>query len=379
MGRRQQRQPEWEDSYDSRWHAPSHGAKQYKGAGRGREQQGSKWNLEKPERPTPEHFPNFENMQYKARPERGQPSAAVMAVDEGLPAATQYINGVQKILNGIRKAEGKARRLEEEQHDLNEKWAAFQKGLKDAYVRERARYKEKIARLQNDLREQQTIKAAVLADLQEALCQPNNVARPRSAPSVDQDALTEFEALLAAPQPSETGSLSALLAGAFSNGEMSREDGRRRVLATIEAHMHRKDPPATPPKRPTTYDAMTPPPVDACPAGTVLPEDATRDKPDAGVNGDGAAPAPYVSSPSTTRVTSTDSARSRSRTSVRTPIKAVGRKPQPVEKKSGLSGKLEAARLAEIAENEMEITSGEEEFVGSLGEGPNGAEPPNVE
>ena len=64
---------------------------------------------------------------------------------------------------------------------------------------------------------------------------------------------------------------------------------------------------------------------------------------------------------------------------MRTPIKAVGRKPQQVEKKSGLSGKLEAARLAEIAENDVEITSGEDDFVGSLGGGPNGAEPPNVE
>ena len=70
-------------------------------------------------------------------------------------ASSEYHKGIQKVLNGLRKSESKARKLEEERDDMEAKWLLFQQNLTDSYLEERAKYREKADRLHKEIAEQE--------------------------------------------------------------------------------------------------------------------------------------------------------------------------------------------------------------------------------
>ena len=74
----------------------------------------------------------------------------MILIEDAASGATEYVTGVQKILNGFRKTESKARKLEDEKADLESRWLEFQKGLRKAFLADRSKYMDKMDKLNQD-------------------------------------------------------------------------------------------------------------------------------------------------------------------------------------------------------------------------------------
>jgi len=90
-------------------------------------------------------FPTYEMMDVKEKTERSAGSKGYEedTEDEG-PRTGRYVNSVQKLLNGVRRAEAKARKLEEAQLMAETKWQKFKDSLQKSYVEEKAKFQDKI-------------------------------------------------------------------------------------------------------------------------------------------------------------------------------------------------------------------------------------------
>ena len=70
--------------------------------------------------------------------------------------ATEYVKGVQKIVNSFRKSEQKARKLEEERLDLEGRWKEYQKELQASFMKEGSKYRDRMEKLRKDTEDNQT-------------------------------------------------------------------------------------------------------------------------------------------------------------------------------------------------------------------------------
>ncbi|CAE7036913.1 unnamed protein product [Symbiodinium sp. CCMP2592] len=317
-------------------------------------------------------FPSFETM----TAEVPGPSSRVaqrtktdMDIDEEAPTNGMVVKGVQKLLNGLRKAEGKARRLDEESEELQQKWVNYKQKLQDTYVKERAKYQEKLQKIRTDLEEAEKAQEDALLELQTAFAEPQSLNRPKPAPMppADPEALAELDELLKSPEKRPRHGLADVIAGAIQSGGGDRAKLWNQLLGAIGEH--RKGP-STPPRRSKPVEPSTPldatktakkeAAMDAAPPSySVAAETSNKEN-------------PYVSSPSRPSELPKPEAtiRTRSRTSTRIPIKQIGRQPaKPVVAGTGLAEKLEARREAELA-GELDISSDEDDMVGGLGAAP---------
>ena len=306
------------------------------------------WDQPQPGRGQQQQFPSFDQMQTKPRREPVARHVDNQAGEEQDGNPSGYFNGIQKYLNAIRKSEIKTRKLEEEKEEVDEKWALFQQGLKDAFIKERGRHKERISRIQTNMEEQLLIKQATIRDLQDHL---NHRSRRTVENPEEQDALADFEELLAKPGPREPHGLAAILAGAMRGSDISREEDRQRLLETLREHVGSREAPSTPPRKAQTYVDRTPPSRTS--AGSRRPKEAE--------DGDGtdmeadAKNDPYQSSPSARNLMpEAPRLRARSRSTSRTPIKLIGRAPSQPPKEKAITRRLDAIREAES--KEMETT-----------------------
>ncbi|CAE7693995.1 glpV, partial [Symbiodinium sp. CCMP2456] len=257
MGKKAQ----WEESWHGGWqqyHGAS-GSRQHKGYGKGKQaKDGKRWR--EPQEDTAQGFPSFEEMKIKNKGDRTHQRQETMDVDESEPSAGGYLRGFQKILNGLRKAETRARKLEQECQDTDDKWAAFQQSLKDSYVKERAKHREKIGRLRAELSEQNQAKEDIVRELKKVVANPTVIMAPKDKDLENAEALEELEQLLAAPTRSSSGEgLADLLAGVVRDGLTGSGDSRQRLLDALASHGKSAEAPRTPPRRTLAYADKTPP------------------------------------------------------------------------------------------------------------------------
>ncbi|CAE7763408.1 unnamed protein product [Symbiodinium sp. CCMP2456] len=288
--------------------------------------------------------------------------------------AGDYVNGVQKVLNNVRKAEGRARRLAADRKAMDEKWAAFREELKASFIKERGRYSEKVARLEQDIEENTLAKNEALEELQLIMLKPKQ-ARKKDQTTEDKAALAELENLLQEEDENSGAGLAAILAAAVGDEGLTDDAKRKRILKAIEEHKG-EDEPRTPRRRRPVFRARTPPMDEE-------KESAAKDEPTEGTGKarygaeDCSMEDPYMTSPSLRNVlpaAGESSQRGRSKSHTRTPIKCVGRKPVKPDSRRALTSRLEAKRLKDIEKAEAEeiADSGEDSEEALLGALPKG-------
>ncbi|CAE7786711.1 ANKRD17 [Symbiodinium sp. CCMP2456] len=278
-----------------------------------------------------------------------------------------HVSGVQRLLNNVRKTEGRARRLEADQKATEAKWENFRQELKTTFVKERARFMEKMDKLRVDLEEAAQAKDDALLELREIMANPKAAKKPKAVMEEDAAALEELADLLRQPQTG-TSDLATLLAGAVGDGSLSEEDRRKKILQAIESH-RTGDTPHTPRRRKPQFMAMTPPGDKSREPDRVMDVDQeeTYKGNDATVKAD-----PYQMSP-------TDKAAEPREK----PIKFVGRAPRK-EQRTGapLADKLEARRAEIERQEQAEQTvydSEEDALLDELGKSSKGPKVPDID
>ncbi|CAE7268693.1 unnamed protein product [Symbiodinium sp. CCMP2592] len=234
------KKPQWSAAEWEAWHASSssqHGGwNRAKGRGKDAGNAGQQPRWPKGEGKGPRSngtaFPSFEAMDAGGTGARSSTRTRDrMEADEDANNNPQVARGVQRVLNGLRKAEGKARRLEEERTELERKWNVYRQELQQTFIQEKRRFQDRLSKLSQDLQEAEQAQEDALLELQGALLEPQ--AATRNKPQEDNtEAIEELEALLKSPERPTTG-IADMLMGAMQGGD--REARRRQILQAIEA------------------------------------------------------------------------------------------------------------------------------------------------
>ena len=210
----------WPKQGDGRdgWHGHSSA---WSGKGHGKQ---GKWVKDEAK----ELFPTLEMMSVQA-PSRGSVSSAGQQDDQDTSVGTGgYVKGVQKLLNGVRKAEARSREVEEDAAGLEAQWKRFQEGLQETFIKERTKYLERKRKMKMEAAEAHKQKDEALAELQVILADPHEIFKSKGAPPEDMDAIEEFGNLLKEAERPQNRGLSAALAGALLGG-----DARENMKAVI--------------------------------------------------------------------------------------------------------------------------------------------------
>ncbi|CAE7282967.1 unnamed protein product [Symbiodinium sp. CCMP2592] len=305
-------------------------------------------------------FPSFETMEAGSSSTRSttKPKDS-MEIDDEAPSNGQVTRGVQKVLNSLRKAEGKARRLAEDKAETQKKWAAWREELQQSFLKEKKRYQDRIDKITQELMEAEQAQEDALGELQMALLEPQALHRSKATTPEDPAALAEFEELLQSPEKRPNQGIADLITGAFAGGRMDKAERRQMLLEAIMEHKAARRQ-KTPPARRRRSPSPTTPPGDKPNPPTTRHQTGTEDT-YSGNPEDAAKPAPFPASPSTmtTRPVPDGTARIKSRSSARIPVKQVGRTPSRPKSGASLAEKLEARRgivdAGAIVESDEEI------------------------
>ena len=326
----------------------------------------------------------------EAKPERGQvafPSYEAMAVPnhkggkavgkqlsktttevepELVGATGDLARYVQKLVNTLRRSDGKLRRCEMDKDEAQAKWDEYQKHLKQSFIQERQRYREKLDKVQAEQEEYIKAKNGALQELQEIIADPTQLTRPRRALG-SEAASAEWEELMAATSD-PWADLPDLLAGAATSGRELQAAARQQLLGALNMAKEKTEVAHTPPRRPHQPPPMSPPPTER----TTVQEDDRGGE--SGTYSGAVRPAgsdPYQTSPSTSRAPM-PTIRSRSRShnaGPRVPVKTHLKGPIKTGKHASLAEKLDEKRANALAGNtvvEVETEDDEEDVIGDL-------------
>ncbi|CAE7654294.1 unnamed protein product, partial [Symbiodinium sp. CCMP2456] len=354
MGRKDQWKSRRPDAgYDGWGHSSS--SWQGPGAGKTWNQREGRWQQEGSAKPL---FPSFEEMKINERQPRDGAARREQPDEQHQVDANDkdgYITGVQKALNVVRKAEGRTRKLTTDRKATEAKWAEFQASLREAYITERAKYKEKMAKITQDEEDNAVAKNEALAELKEIMTQPKRAPEKREKSAEDAEALAELEALLRKPSEAEGGGITEILAAAVNDGDLDNHDKRQKILRAIEDHRRGEDEIKTPERRRRATIERTPPAKKQKEEATELPYDS-KDHPE-----DVKMAEPYIASPALRSMPGLAAESSRSKSRSRMPIKFVGRAPARQDRAKAISARLEAKRNMGNEEEQDAESVGESE------------------
>ena len=247
--------------------------------------------------------------------------------EEEFPAqgAGSLARYVQKLVNALRKSDSRLRKCELDQQEADEQWEGYQKGLKQSFLKERQRYKERVAKVQAEKTECAQMKEEALQSLREMIINPMGALEAPAAGGVeDEDAVTEWNELMT-EEDDPWAALPELLA---STSQGSLPEGARRQLMGVLGLADPSNTGAKTPRRAHQPPAMSPP-------GKTVP--ALRH--------------PYLTSPSSTGPPLPEG-RSRSRSQAGTPwvpIKKHTHGPIRTTRPGALADKLEERRANVMA------------------------------
>ena len=359
MGRGKDRQAAWTESYDAygswpreSWHS--------KAAGKGKAAQPRKPRESQQETVA---FPSFASMTAapKERASGSRNATAGEAGEDGALDKLDMVKAVQKLVNGVRKAEVRIRKGTEELDSLTKKWEAFQVEMKQAFVRERAKFVDMTNKQREEIEEQQQLRDEALTELQTALT-TGAVKRKAAHPVTDsREAEAEWDKILGDTEDADED-LSSMLAGAMVGSGRLGASKVEEMLRLIAAHRRRARTPTTPARRRARQGDITPPRPTRVTRDTEEPGGDNAAATEDNYTGKGVLLDPYVTSPSTRgppplRSTST----SRPRPKPCTSVKDKGKEPVvPTTGSPKLSEKLEAARAEELRKSTEVVDSDDE-------------------
>ncbi|CAE7193839.1 ANKRD1 [Symbiodinium sp. CCMP2592] len=208
-------------------------------------------------------FPTFDAMPV-AGADRRDPDGRVAKNKAAANATVDLVQGTQRLINQLRKAEAKVRRNEEDREYIAEQWKLFQVKLKKTFVKERNKYLELVRK--NKAEQEDNLKAQ-----ETALIELQDVLNGGVAPTVTakEETTQEDEAawakLIAEEDMDDDMGLSGLLHGALDGQGELRKAARQKMLQAIAAKreaLHRSKDPTTPPSRGTRVAVMSPPATD---------------------------------------------------------------------------------------------------------------------
>ena len=130
-------------------------------------------------------FPKYDTMTIVEASKAGMPNGP--ASGSSGASGGDFVKIVQKLTNNLRRAEQRIRKNKEERGLVDGQWASFQKGLKESFMRERARYKECSDRLLHEEGEAARCQESAVEELYRFLADPKThigqktaeAARPR--------------------------------------------------------------------------------------------------------------------------------------------------------------------------------------------------------
>ena len=309
-------------------------------------------------------FPQYDMMVVGEKPAKPEVAGGQA---NGKPG--EFVKVVQKLTNNLRKAEQRLRKHALERTQVDEQWGTFQQGLKDAFMKERARYREYSEKLEIEEADALKSQELAVAELYKFLEDPAAYHGQSLTAPVPRAAVEEWEQLMASTAEDDDMGLAGFLAGALGD-TAARQQAAQKVKAVLESR-RRRPREETPPRKPAAIPPVTPPapPSRRRSEGQARAEDKQGDA----AKEDGPIEDPYMGSPGVRNLMPSpvrDVSRQRAM-AARTPLKAQGRKPQAPTPSSttSLADKLAASRAAILAENEadMGIDSDEEEIpIGNL-------------
>ncbi|CAE7717929.1 unnamed protein product [Symbiodinium sp. CCMP2592] len=378
MGRGKTQWPEWKDKEDyhdgwssSTWskHGWSKDGGKAKQAGKGKDKNGAGSSREEPA------FPSFEAMVVPSqdRKEHGGRSTTASS-STAKPTAADLVQGTQKLVNQLRKAESKVRRGEEELVHINEQWRLFQEKLKKAFLKERGRYMELVRKNKEEQEENLACQESALAALQDVL--NGGVLQKPAKQELPTPEEEHAWALIMAEEetPDEDMGIAGLLTGALNGQGEIRKSARQKMLQAIAARreaLRRDHGPVTPPSKGTRAPAMSPPAAErpvASDGGMATPAGGETA---ATYSGDGQLMKdPYLTSPSAMRAP-TPTTRQRSRSHANGPRVSVKShltlKPGTLAKKLAERREAAARAGARAVINVEEAEDEENDLIADLG------------
>ena len=305
-------------------------------------------------------FPKYDTMTIVEASKAGTPNGP--ASGSSGASGGDFVKIVQKLTNNLRRAEQRIRKNKEERGLVDGQWASFQKGLKESFMRERARYKECSDRLLHEEGEAARCQESAVEELYRFLADPKTHIGQKTAEAAraPREAQDEWNQLMETTTEENDDALSGLLVGAMGSLE-SRQTAARKMMAVLERHRETRERDRTPPPRRTRQMEMSPPATHGPRRAAHLPMDRPEGE-------EAPTGCPFVTSPTARNLLPSTPPRSRSG-SQRVPVKAKGRNPKAAPPQApSLSEKLEASREMMRAERDAEQAQadGEEAIIGNL-------------
>ena len=231
--------------YNQEWQDPGYGYGQqsYYGGSRGQSDwtdwnnkgKGKKQNKDLTSEPNNHSFPSYDMVPVSTgKGGKGKKTGVGRAdTEEDLPAhgAGSLARYVQKLVNALRKSDSRLRKCEMDQKEADEQWEGYQRGLKQSFLKERQRYKERVAKVQTEKTECVQMKEEALQSLREMFINPMGTLEATAAGGTeDEDAVTEWNELMT-EEEDPWAALPELLAGT-SRGSLP-EGARRQLMGVL--------------------------------------------------------------------------------------------------------------------------------------------------
>ncbi|CAE7374664.1 Pol [Symbiodinium sp. CCMP2592] len=257
---------------------------------------------------------------------------------------------VQKMVNALRKADGKLRRCDADQQEAEEQWDSYRKGLQQSFMKERQRYRDRVVRVQEERTECAQMKEEALQALRDLIVDPSGTMKPPvSAPAVDSEAAAEWDELMTGTED-PWAALPDLITGAQEAGGLPPAT-RQKLLGALGLAVPEKAA-KTPPRKPHQPPSFSPPGKGLLSSPT-FGEEGTYSAADVSAASD-----PYLTSPGN-KVTPLTTMRTRSRSQSGAPRVSV---------KQHLTGPVKTTRPGALADKleERRATAMQEENQGPL-------------
>ncbi|CAE7389529.1 unnamed protein product [Symbiodinium sp. CCMP2592] len=369
MGRGKHQWPEWKDSddYGGHWSSSSWSKWSWgKDGGKGKQAGKGK------DKPTPRsardepNFPTFDAMPVTGV-ERRDPECRTTRTKDTKNTTVDLVQGTQRLVNQLRRAEAKVRRNEEDREHIAEQWKLFQAKLKKTFVKERNKYLDLVRKNKAEQEENLTSQENALIALQDVL---NGgvvtAAVPKEEPTPEDEA--EWAKLISEEDADDDMGLAGFLHGTLDGQVELRKAARQKMLQAIAVKreaLRRDKEPFTPPSRGTKAAALSPPASrPAVRRGDHGLEATTGTAAGSYTGEDNVLKDPYQISPSNMRAP-TPGARQRSRSHTNGPrlgIKTHLKGPVKTLKPGTLAKKLAAKRAAAMAAGSEQVIDLETEL-----------------
>eukprot|EP00439_Symbiodinium_sp_Y106_P047703 s234_g6.t1 len=193
-------------------------------------------------------FPSYDDMQLSGqRQAKSAGKGDRKEIAEGSSEAGGLVKLVQKWVNTIRRADGRARKGETDKEAAEAQWQEYQRKLRQSFLQERQRYYEKVNRIKQEQAEMIQQKEEAIKNLRMILTKPEELAAMMTE-TIPAEAAQEWADVMAEPED-PWAALPNLLAGATQAGPL-QANARQQLMGLLGMNDAERAPttPADPPR-----------------------------------------------------------------------------------------------------------------------------------